>query len=250
MSPATLRPVPSSTSSSLDSKTVALSPDGKLVASISQDDIERFNSLSSSEDPTTVVEEEQKSVEEQRQAIMERQKLILKGKEKPTGQKGQKPPESKLVAAASRGSTVRLWDAAAGVARHTPKSDSDWVRAVAFSPDGKVVASASDDSTIRLWDAATGVARHTLKGHSDWVWAVSFSPDGKVVASASRDKTVRLWDAATGAALQTLKGHTHSVRFRKGSARANPHHLTFTTRLNPMYLKINIYNNYCNLWAE
>ncbi|KAH9209096.1 WD40-repeat-containing domain protein, partial [Leptodontidium sp. 2 PMI_412] len=115
-------------------------------------------------------------------------------------------PDGKQLASASNDQTVRLWDAATGVALQTLEGYS-----VAFSPDGKQLASASSSQTVRLWDAATGAALQTLKGHSDSVYAVAFSPDGKQLASASGDRTVRLWDAATGAVLQTLEGHSHRV---------------------------------------
>jgi WD40 repeat protein len=114
-------------------------------------------------------------------------------------------PDSKLVASSSYDKTVRLWDAVTGAALQTLMGHSGWVYSVAFSPDSKLAASGSYDKTVRLWDAVTGAALQTLTGHLDWVRSVAFSPDGKLVASSSYDKTVRLWDAVTGVALRTLE---------------------------------------------
>ncbi|KFZ24428.1 hypothetical protein V502_01091 [Pseudogymnoascus sp. VKM F-4520 (FW-2644)] len=129
-------------------------------------------------------------------------------------------PDGKVVASGSEGNavvsrwgdkTVRLWDAVTGAALQTLRGHSLSVTSVAFSPDGKVVASGSDYKTVRLWDAVTGAALQTLEGHLGRVMSVAFSPDGKVVASGSGYKTVRLWDAVTGAAQQTLEGHLGRV---------------------------------------
>ena len=112
-------------------------------------------------------------------------------------------PDGRLLASVSDNKTVRLWDPATGASRGTLEGHSDWVRAVVFSPDGGLLASASDDNTVRLWNPATGASRGTLEGHSDWVRAV-VSPDGGLLASASHDITVRLWDIKTGTIIQQI----------------------------------------------
>ncbi|KAL9078305.1 MAG: hypothetical protein Q9157_002768 [Trypethelium eluteriae] len=116
-------------------------------------------------------------------------------------------PDGKQIASASYDTTVRVWDAERGGVVHTLEGHSDGVTAVAFSLDGKQIASASVDTTVQVWDAERGGVVQTLEGHSREVTAVAFSPDGKQIASGSVDTTVRVWDAEKGGVVHRLEGH-------------------------------------------
>ncbi|MBX3415186.1 MAG: protein kinase, partial [Pirellulales bacterium] len=120
-------------------------------------------------------------------------------------------PDGQRLASASDDDTLRIWDANTGTELHALRRHANEVWCVVFSPDGQRLASAAYDETLKIWDAYTGAELHTLRGHTDAVNSVVFSPDGQRLASASDDETLKLWDANTGAELQTLRGHADGV---------------------------------------
>ena len=121
-------------------------------------------------------------------------------------------PDGRLLATASRDGTARLWDPAAGKHLRTLTGHAGTLWGVAFSPDGRLLATASVDGTARLWGPAAGKHLRTLTGHTDRVWGLAFSPDGALLATASADQTARLWDPAAGKHLRTLTGHAGRVQ--------------------------------------
>jgi len=117
-------------------------------------------------------------------------------------------PDGKTLASASYDGTIRLWDLAGGKNTATISASA---LSVAFAPDGATLASGGRDGTLELQDLASAKKTATLRGHTDYVRSIAFSADGKTLASAGWDKTVRLWEAATGRERATLKGHTNIV---------------------------------------
>jgi len=108
-------------------------------------------------------------------------------------------PNGKILASGSADNTVKLWDVAGGKNTVTLEGHRSYVSSVAFSPDGKVLASGSPDSTIKLWDVASGTNTATLKFPAPSAYGpvlVAFSPDGKTLASGSDrdDNTAMVWN--------------------------------------------------------
>ncbi|RJP49532.1 MAG: TIR domain-containing protein [Anaerolineaceae bacterium] len=95
----------------------------------------------------------------------------------------------------------------------TIQDDSSTNYTVAISPDGKILASGGYYGDIILWDMVSRkyIGDH-LKGHTGPVESVAFHPSGNVLASGSRDKSVMIWDVVTHKIIgEPLIGHTERV---------------------------------------
>lgn len=112
-------------------------------------------------------------------------------------------PDGTTLVSGSYDETVALWDVASGSVVRYFRGHSSSVTSVAFGDDGKTIASGSDDHTIKLWDVATGLELRTLRGHSSPT-STAFSPDGKTLADESGKNIARFWDISTGT-MRTLK---------------------------------------------
>ncbi|MEH2238812.1 serine/threonine-protein kinase [Nostoc sp.] len=119
--------------------------------------------------------------------------------------------DSETLVTGSDDNTIKIWDLATGEQIRTLTGHTFWVRSVAISPDGVILVSGSFDKTIKIWNLTKGYSIRTLEGNSQTVTAVAISPDGKTLASASRDRTIKLWNLATGREIRTLTGHANTV---------------------------------------
>lgn len=120
-------------------------------------------------------------------------------------------PDGKRLASASWDQMVKVWDTGTGQETLSLKAHADGVNSLSWSPDGHHLASGGSDRTVKVWDAEKGQEVCCLRGHTGWVNSVSWSPDGKRLASASWDQTVKVWDAETEQEMLSIKAHANGV---------------------------------------
>jgi len=166
-------------------------------------------------------------------------------------------PDGTRLGSASVDKTAKIWDVATGRELLTLRGHTDGVFSITFSLDNKRISTGCFDGTVKVWDGTTGkelltiqdagvgvfspdstriatftnvwsastgkqIVSFTGPGHTNIVYNEAYSPDGTRIATVSRDRTAKVWDAATGQELLTLWGHAapiYGVAFSRDGTR-------------------------------
>jgi len=124
-------------------------------------------------------------------------------------------PDGQIVASGTFTGNIYTWRLSATLlAPQQLPGHSETVKSLAFSPNGLLLASASSDKSIRVWTVANGKEFAIFSDHTEAVNTVAFSPDGRMLASGSKDGKIQL--RRIGAHLEedvgkTLHGHESSI---------------------------------------
>jgi serine/threonine protein kinase len=103
-------------------------------------------------------------------------------------------PDGHLIASAGQDQTVQVWNAASGGAPAlTYQGHTDRVNSVSWSSNGQLLTSGSDDKSVQVWQSGNGEHIFTFLGHTAGVLCVGWQPDQSSVASGSWDGTLRDW---------------------------------------------------------
>jgi WD40 repeat protein len=78
------------------------------------------------------------------------------------------------------------------------------VASVAFSPNQDELLVADGEATARILQASDGKEIGLLRGHTDIVNDARFSPKGDLIVTSSDDGTVRVWQTATSGTVAAL----------------------------------------------
>ena len=112
-------------------------------------------------------------------------------------------PDGSLLASISGDHTARIWRVSDGQLVRTIQAGGLGLQ-VEFSPNGAILATSGYYGGVHLWDASTGTYLRSLSSHSGAVPALAFSPAGNLIATGDEGGTVRLWDVADGRLVRSL----------------------------------------------
>jgi WD40 repeat protein len=118
-------------------------------------------------------------------------------------------PDGKMLATGGGAPTedgeVKVFDPATGkLVVELKNAHSDTVFGVSFSGDNKMLATCGADKFVKTWEVPSGKFVKSFEGHTHQVLDVGWKADGKFLASAGADNVIKVWDFDKGEQARTI----------------------------------------------
>jgi WD40 repeat protein len=111
-------------------------------------------------------------------------------------------PDGSRIAAGTSDGALQVWNIERGDKLWSSPPRGGRINSVAFSADGRLIATGNDDGAVRLWDPVTGANMKEMQAQDPQqrasVRSVAVSPDGDFVVSGGADYNVQLWNTGSG----------------------------------------------------
>jgi WD40 repeat protein len=124
-------------------------------------------------------------------------------------------PDGKTLASGSGDGKITLWDTFTWRERIIVHGHAKETVSLSYSADGTTLGSGGDDGVVRIWNARTMKPLASLPGHAGFVWGVAFSPNGELLATGGDDRSIRLWKLNL---IRQRDGQSIGVRVNSGFA--------------------------------
>ena len=104
--------------------------------------------------------------------------------------------DSSLLVSSSSDLSVRVWDVAAGIESRRLLGHKAMVWNATFTSDPDLVVSCTGDKKLHFFRLSTGREVHQFEAHSGWIRALAADRTRPLLASAGGDNVIRIWEFA------------------------------------------------------
>jgi WD40 repeat protein len=119
--------------------------------------------------------------------------------------------DSQLVASASDDGTVKIWDVFGQEIQTITPDTSINIRTVIFTKDDKQVIFAGSDGGIYSASLSTKVLRVDSRIHDDTIHSLSLHPSSTLIASSGKDATIKISNLDTNTVISPFMDHENII---------------------------------------
>ncbi len=120
-------------------------------------------------------------------------------------------PDNRAIATGSADGNVRVWNRRTGLILYNNNQHSTIVYSVAFTPNGRWLVTGSGDGNIHIIDWQIDQLRHRFPAHTGEVRSLAITPDALQIISGGTDNNIKIWNLRTAEEVITLTGHRGAV---------------------------------------